>query len=93
MGFALSEMQVTSEAFAEGCAIPTRYTREGENVSPSIAWSNAPAEAKSVGYYFWVCALNQKPDLPEGLTLWEVLEKIEPHVVGMNRLVGTYERR
>ncbi|MFP4378627.1 MAG: YbhB/YbcL family Raf kinase inhibitor-like protein [Spirochaetales bacterium] len=158
MGFALSEMQVTSEAFAEGCAIPTRYTREGENVSPSIAWSNAPAEAKSfvvfchdpdaplvqprtygyvhwvlynIGgttsgleagtgqgtsgktnnekpgyggpmppnghgvhrYYFWVCALNQKPDLPEGLTLWEVLEKIEPHVVGMNRLVGTYERR
>jgi hypothetical protein len=31
-------------------------------------------------------------DLPAGLTLWELLEKIEPHVIGMNRLVGTYSR-
>ena len=31
-------------------------------------------------------------DLPPGLALWDLLEKIEPHVLGMNRLVGTYER-
>ncbi len=43
-------------------------------------------------YYFWVLALDKELDLPAGLGLWELLEKIEPHVIGMNRLVGTYER-
>jgi len=23
---------------------------------------------------------------------WMVLEKLEPHILGMNRLVGTYQR-
>ena len=43
-------------------------------------------------YFFWVVALRASPDLPAGLTLWELLEKIEPHVIGMNRLVGTFRR-
>lgn len=43
-------------------------------------------------YFFWLMALDAEPDLPAGLTLWELLEKIEPHVIAMNRLVGTYER-
>lgn len=43
-------------------------------------------------YYFWVLALEKKLGLEGGLTLWELLEKIEPNVIGMNRLVGTYER-
>jgi Raf kinase inhibitor-like YbhB/YbcL family protein len=44
-------------------------------------------------YFFWLLALDAAPDLPPGLTLWQLLERIEPHVVAMNRLVGTYERR
>lgn len=43
-------------------------------------------------YFFWLLALDKELDLPAGLTLWELLEKIEPNVVGMNRLVGTYQR-
>jgi Raf kinase inhibitor-like YbhB/YbcL family protein len=44
-------------------------------------------------YYFWVLALKDEPQLEAGLTMWELLERIEPSVIGMNRLVGTYERR
>jgi Raf kinase inhibitor-like YbhB/YbcL family protein len=33
---------VTSAAFGVGTAIPRRYTGEGEDVSPALAWSNAP---------------------------------------------------
>ena len=44
-------------------------------------------------YYFWLLALDAEPDLPAGLTLWEFLQQVEPQVIGMNRLVGTYERR
>ncbi|MCL8209273.1 MAG: YbhB/YbcL family Raf kinase inhibitor-like protein [Actinomycetia bacterium] len=44
-------------------------------------------------YYFWIVALDAEVPLERGLTLRQVLERIEPHVIGMNRLVGTYERR
>ena len=43
-------------------------------------------------YYFWVLALDKATDLPEGLSLPELLEQVEPHLLGMNRLVGTYRR-
>lgn len=43
-------------------------------------------------YFFWLFALDAEPDLPAGLTMSELLERIEPHVVAMNRLVGTYQR-
>lgn len=43
-------------------------------------------------YYFWVLALDTELRLDEGLSLWQLLETIEPNVIGMNRLVGTYQR-
>lgn len=43
-------------------------------------------------YYFMIFALNEDLHLPEGLSLWQLLQKIEPHVLGMNRLAGTYNR-
>lgn len=43
-------------------------------------------------YYFWLLALDRDLALPPGLTLWALLERVEPHVIGMNRLVGTYSR-
>ena len=43
-------------------------------------------------YFFWVLALDAELDLEPGLTLWQFLDKVEPHVLGMNRLVGTYKR-
>lgn len=43
-------------------------------------------------YFFWLLAMDAEPDLPPGLTMWELLDRIEPHVIGMNRLVGTYRR-
>jgi Raf kinase inhibitor-like YbhB/YbcL family protein len=43
-------------------------------------------------YYFWILALDSEPDLEGGLSLEEFLEKVEPYVLGMNRLIGTYKR-
>jgi Raf kinase inhibitor-like YbhB/YbcL family protein len=157
MGFVLSPIQLRSNSFTAGGVIPKRHTGEGEDVSPHLAWSNAPAEAKSFAvichdpdapliskgtygfvhwvlynlpastkeleegtkagttgkndfgkqayggpmppeghgdhrYYFWILALNAELNLPPGLTLWQLLEKIEPNVIAGNRLVGTYRR-
>lgn len=39
--------RLSSTAFADGAAIPRRFTCEGEDVSPPLAWSGAPAGAES----------------------------------------------
>jgi hypothetical protein len=39
-----------------------------------------------------VLALNETVALEPGLTMWQLLEKIEPHLIGMNRLMGRYKR-
>ena len=157
MGFALSTMQVTSASFETGGAIPAKHTGEGEDVSPALAWSDAPEGTKSFAvichdpdaplvlpgrygfvhwtlynlagsasglaegsgegtqgandfgnqgyngpmppeghgvhhYFFWLLALDQDLGLEAGLNMWDLLTRIEPHVLGMNRLVGTYRR-
>lgn len=157
MGFAPSDMQVTSTAFASGEAIPARHTGEAENLSPPLAWSGAPEGTQSFAlfchdpdaplinrgtygfvhwvlydipasvdrlpegvkehtpgsndmggtgyggpmppeghgrhhYFFWLLALDRNLDLGPDLALWDLLPQVEPHVLGMSRLVGTYER-
>ena len=158
MGFALSDMQLTSTAFDQGAAIPTQYTGEGADISPELSWRNAPEGTRAFAvichdpdaplvspagtygfvhwvlynipasttklveacteftngkndfgniayggpmppnghgthhYFYWVLALGENLDLEPGLTMWQLLERIEPVLIGMNRLVGTYER-
>lgn len=157
MGFALSDMTLTSSAFDNGGAIPAKFTGDAEDVSPTLSWSGAPDGARSFAvichdpdaplvkpgtygyvhwvlcgipgsvsalpegigdyiqgvndfgnrgyggpapppghgthhYFFWVLALDAELDLPAGLTMWELLEKSEPNIIAMNRLVGTYSR-
>ena len=38
---------LTSTAFAEGAPVPAKYTCDGANVSPALAWSGAPSATKS----------------------------------------------
>ena len=157
MGFALSDMQLTSSAFEPGGAIPKRHSGEAEDTSPPLAWTavpdgtkafavichdpdaplikgdkygfvhwvlyNIPASATALEegttqftqgsndfgktgyggpmpppghgrhhYFFWVFALDKDLALESGLDQGQLLSAIEPHVLGMNRLVGTYQR-
>lgn len=40
-------MKITSPAFIEGGSIPTKYTCEGEDISPMLAWTGAPKGTRS----------------------------------------------
>lgn len=158
MGFAPSTMKLSSSAFDYHKPIPARHTGEAEDVSPALAWNDAPEGTSSFAiichdpdaplvtpagsygfvhwvlynipatissleagsdqftsgandfgntsyngpmpppghgkhhYYFWILALDRETDLEAGLTLWELLKQIEPNLLGMSRLIGTYKR-
>src|SRR6266705_2581570 len=61
-------MQLRSTAFQTGGAIPTRFTCEGDDISPDFSWGDAPLETKS-----FVLILHD-PDAPRagGFTHWVV---------------------
>jgi|SRR5437868_10006083 len=40
-------LKVTSSAFQQGGSIPAKYTCEGQDLSPPLAWSGAPGNIKS----------------------------------------------
>ena len=41
-------LKLVSSAFEEGAAIPKKYTCEGQDISPPLAWSGVPQRAKSL---------------------------------------------
>ncbi|MEZ5788834.1 MAG: YbhB/YbcL family Raf kinase inhibitor-like protein [Xanthobacteraceae bacterium] len=41
-------LALTSTAWAPGGQIPSQYTCEGQDISPPLAWSGVPPEAKSL---------------------------------------------
>src|SRR5438034_10637722 len=51
-------IQLTSSAFTEGSSIPAKYTCDGEDISPSLKWSNIPVGTKSIAL---IC---EDPDSP-----------------------------
>jgi Raf kinase inhibitor-like YbhB/YbcL family protein len=59
-------LEVKISSFANGGAIPRKYTCLGENLSPSIEISSAPAGAKSIAIVM------DDPDSPFGFVHWLV---------------------
>ena len=53
-------MQLSSNAFSDGSAIPRRFTRDGEDLSPALDWQAAPAMTAS---FVLLC---DDPDAPAG---------------------------
>jgi Raf kinase inhibitor-like YbhB/YbcL family protein len=53
------KLSLTSSAFADGAEIPQRFTCEGENVSPPLAWTGAPPGTRSLAL------IVDDPDAPD----------------------------
>ncbi len=53
-------MKLRSSAFADEAAIPRRFTCDGENLSPPLQWSDAPADTQG---FVLLC---DDPDAPVG---------------------------
>ena len=60
-------MKLTSRAFSDGEKIPERFSRQGGNTSPPLAWTHVPANAKSLAL------IVDDPDAPSGTWVHWVL--------------------
>ena len=71
-------IRVTSTAFADGQPIPKKFTGEGQDVSPALAWSNLPEGAKEL---LLIC---DDPDAPtdEPWVHW-VIYKLPADLTGL----------
>ena len=66
-------LQITSPAFSEGQPIPAKYSCEGNDASPPLKWTNAPANTKSFAL------IADDPDAPVGTWVHWVLYDLPPH--------------
>jgi Raf kinase inhibitor-like YbhB/YbcL family protein len=54
-----AQLKLLSGAFEQGASIPKRYTCEGEDLSPPLAWSGVPAGTRSLAL------IVDDPDAPD----------------------------
>lgn len=79
-------LKITSPAFKHGADMPSRYTCDGSNVSPPLAWSGAPAGTKS---FVLIVTDPDAPDPKAPQTTWVhwVLYDIPAGVMGLREAV------
>lgn len=72
------ELTVRSEAFDDGDTLPTRYTCDGEEVSPPLEWSGVPGEATEL------VLVVTDPDAPKGEFVHWVVGDLDPALGGLD---------
>jgi Raf kinase inhibitor-like YbhB/YbcL family protein len=65
-------IQLSSSAFAPGQSIPAKYSCTGREISPPLAWSDAPANTRSFAL------IVEDPDAPGGTWVHWVIYNISP---------------
>ena len=71
----MAELRVTSPAFSEGGPIPSRFTGDGDDVSPELAFEGIPEGTRSFALVM------DDPDAPVGTWVhWVLWNRKEPHL-------------
>jgi Raf kinase inhibitor-like YbhB/YbcL family protein len=78
-------LKLTSAAFEEGGMIPAKYTCDGDNVSPPLAWSGVPESAKTLAL------VADDPDAPRGTWVHWVVYQIPATEKGLPENVPARE--
>ncbi len=70
-------MKLSSSAFEHEGVIPGKYSKEGGNISPPLAWLEAPPATKSLAL------IVDDPDAPSGLFVHWLVYGISPEVTAL----------
>lgn len=73
----LVQIKVTSPAFNEGGMIPTKYTCDGDDMSPPLNWSGIPSGTKTIAL------ISDDPDAPMGTWVHWVLFNLPSDTKGL----------
>ncbi|MBN9390679.1 MAG: YbhB/YbcL family Raf kinase inhibitor-like protein [Chloroflexi bacterium] len=76
-------ISVNSSQFGEGQTIPAKYTCQGENISPPLAWNGLPENTQSL------VLIMDDPDAPVGTWVHWVLYNLSPALTGLPEGVAT----
>jgi Raf kinase inhibitor-like YbhB/YbcL family protein len=76
-------LSVTSSAFQQGGKIPDKYTSQGQDISPPLAWSEPPVGTRSF------VLIMDDPDAPGGTFTHWVIFNIPPSSRGLLEAVPT----
>ena len=68
------ELKIRSSAFQEGDMIPQKYTCDGADISPPLAWDAVPINTKSLAL------ISDDPDAPVGIWVHWVIYNISPTI-------------
>ena len=79
-------IKITSSSFAEGGPIPSRYTCDGENISPPLSWDKAPSGTKSSAL---MC---DDPDAPAGTWVHWVVYDLPATITDLGEATETKEK-
>lgn len=77
-------LDVSSPAFQEGSTIPTKYSCQGQDVSPALQWSEPPEGTNSFAL------IMDDPDAPGGVFTHWVLFNIPSDSRGLPEAVPTH---
>lgn len=80
------KIDISSTAFKEGEAIPSRYSCDGDDISPPLAFSNVPDGTASLAL---IC---DDPDAPMGIWVHWVLYNLPPQTRSLNEGMTKSER-
>ena len=78
-------LKITSTAFTEGEAIPAKYTCQGDDISPPLEWTGAPAGTKS---FALIC---DDPDAPAGTWVHWVIFNLPADASGLPERIDKAE--
>ena len=67
-----SKMKITSSAFQEGGDIPSKFSRDGQNINPALRIEGTPSNAQSL------LLIMDDPDAPVGLFTHWLVWNIDP---------------
>ena len=79
-------LSVSSPAFQEGERIPAKYTCQGQDISPPLAWSGVPKETKTLAL------IMDDPDAPGGVFSHWVIFSLPPDSPSLPEAVPTEAR-